>query len=125
MTVLHHKSPTAPTKAATRPLLPKDKTFAPPVKGTTLAEPALVPAVVEAEIEALVIVVVWEGVDVVVGTATVEDDKDVFEVAAVVNVGASVTDVTGEFWDDDAVGVEALYATVLPLVKPLGSVTLC
>lgn len=95
------------------------------MKGTTLAEPTLVPAVVEAEIEALVVVVVWEGVDVMVGTATVEDDKDVLEVAAVVNVGASVTDVTGEFWDDDAAGVEALYATVLPLVKPLGSVTLC
>jgi len=110
--------------AATIPLCPKDTALASPVKGMMLVEPALVPVVVEAEIEALV-GVVWGGVDVVVRTATVEEDEDVTDVASNEIVGASFTDVEGGVWENNAVGVEALYATVLPAVKPSGSVTLC
>lgn len=57
-----------------------------------LVDPALVPVVVEAEIKELGGVVLG-GVDVVVRTATVEEDEDVTDVASVVNVGASSTDV--------------------------------
>ena len=124
MAVLHHKSPTTPIIAATIPLCPKDTALASPVKGMMLVEPAVVPAVVEAEIETLV-GVVWGGVDVVVRTATVEEDEDVTDVASNEIVGASFTDVGVGVWYDDVAGVEALYATVPPAMKPSGSVTLC
>lgn len=109
--VLHHKSPTTPTKAATRSLRPKDKALAPPVKGMALVEPALVPMVVEAEVEAFG-GVVWGGVDVVVRTATVVEDEDVTDVASDVNVGTSITDVEGGVWNDDVASVVNVGASI-------------
>lgn len=60
-----------------------------------------------------------------VGASTTGVEGGVWDddVASVMNVGASITDVEGGVWDDDVAGVEALDATVLPTVKPFGSVT--
>lgn len=57
-----------------------------------------------------------------VSTATVEEAEDVTEAASVVGVSVLVTDMDGGVCDNDVAEAEALYATVLPAVKPSGSV---
>ena len=111
-------SPKIPTKAAIISLFPNETALAPPVKGAGLVGPAPAPVPTGATfVELLGMTYGGVEVDAVVAVVSVTAMEDeVVVVAGDSEVGDGVSD------DDVA---EALYATVVPDVKPSGSVTPC
>ena len=117
-----------PTKTAIIPLFPNEAAFAPPVKDATLVGPTPAP-VPEGAATVELLGMTYGGVEVEavvvnVSTAALEEEEVVVKASSEEEVvGAGDSEVEDGVSDDDV--AEALNATVVPELKPSGSVIPC